>query len=305
MRRKFTIVIAVVVVLAGGAFLFVRLENANRAASNTTGGGIKIVAAEGFYGNIAQQLGGDKVSVTSILSNPNVDPHEYESNVQDAIAIANADIVIENGLSYDTWMDKLIEASPDAERIVIVAGDVAPDVLMDNPHIWYGIDNASAIADTIVNTLIKKDPVDEQLFRQNLVAFNNSLAPIAAKLVDMREQYGGTAIGLTETVYLYQTEPMRLGVLTPFSFERAIAEGNDPSAQDVNTANKQIAEKKISVLIYNSQTVTPITTNLVNAARAQGIPVVSVTETMPAGTTYQQWITDELSALESALAQNQ
>ncbi len=304
MKKRVWIIVGVVVVLILGAYLFITFGHADEPA-NTAGGAIKIVAAEDFYGNIAQQLGGDKVSVTSILSDPNVDPHEYESDVQDGIAITNANIVIENGLQYDTWMDKLIAAAPNPNRMVIIAGAIAPDPLQENPHVWYGIDNISAIAGAITTALIKTDPADVALFQNNLAAFNVSLAPITAKMAEIRTNYAGTAVGLTETIYLYQTEPMGLGVLTPFSFEKAIAEGNDPSAQDVNTANQQIAQKKISVLIYNSQTVTPITTNLENAALANGIPVVPVTETMPPNNTYQSWMMDELNALEAALAKNQ
>jgi zinc/manganese transport system substrate-binding protein len=305
MKRTIWAVISIAVVLIVLAVSFFAFGHRGTILNTTPGGAIKIVAAEDFYGNIAQQLGGDKVSVTSIISNPNVDPHEYESSVQDGIAITDANIVIENGLQYDSWMDKLLSASPKPDRVLIVAGNVAPDLLQENPHIWYGIDNISTIAGAIERALVKADPVDAPLFQNNLAAFNASLTPISAKIDDIRAQYGGTAVGLTETIYLYQTEPMRLGVLTPFNFEKAIAEGNDPSAQDVNTANRQIASKQISVFIYNSQTVTPVTTNLQNAARANGIPVVPVTEMMPPGDTYQTWMMDELSVLSAALVQSQ
>jgi zinc/manganese transport system substrate-binding protein len=298
------IILAVVIVLGAGAYFFIVSSRTGQPASAPSDG-IKIVAAEDFYGNVAQQLGGEKVSVMSILSDPNVDPHEYESDVQDGIAITNANIVIENGLTYDTWMDKLLSASPNPDRILITAGTIAPDPLLDNPHVWYGIDNISAIAGAITNALIKTDPADAMVFQANLATFNASLAPITAKMNEIGTQYSGTAVGLTETIYLYQTEAMGLGVLTPFDFEKAIAEGNDPSAQDVNTANQQILKKQISVLIYNSQTVTPITTNLLNEANANGIPVVPVTETMPPNDTYQTWMLSELNALEVALAQSQ
>jgi zinc/manganese transport system substrate-binding protein len=224
--------------------------------------------------------------------------------VQDGIAITNASIVIENGLQYDTWMDKLLAASPNTSRVVLTAGAIAPDPLPENPHVWYGIDNISAIAGAITDALIKTDPADAALFQNNLTTFNDSLAPITAKMNEIKAQYAGTPVGLTETIYLYQTQPMGLDVLTPFSFEKAIAEGNDPSAQDVNTTDQQVAGKKIKVLIYNSQTVTPITTNLQNAAQVNGIPVVPVSETMPPSDTYQTWMMNELNALETALAQS-
>ena len=242
--------------------------------------------------------------MTSILSDPNVDPHEYESDVQDGIAITNANIVIENGLEYDTWMDKLIGAAPNPDRIVITAGNIVPDPLPENPHVWYGIDNISAVAGAIEAVLVKTDPADASIFSANLATFNASLVPITVKMNEIKAQYAGTPVGLTETIYLYQTGPMGLDVLTPIAFERAIAEGNDPSAQDVNTTNQQIAKKQLKVLIYNSQTVTPITTNLENAATAENIPVVPVSETMPPNDTYQTWMMAELNALDAALAQS-
>jgi zinc/manganese transport system substrate-binding protein len=298
------IVAAVVVAGAVGVYFFMRSGSADQSVTDAPGGTIKIVAAEDFYGNIARQLGGDKVSVMSILSDPNVDPHEYESDVQDGIAITNANIVIENGLEYDTWMDKLLSASPNASRIVLTASALAPDPLPENPHVWYGIDNISAIAGAITDALIKTDPADAAFFQNNLKTFNDSLAPITAKMNEIKTQYAGTPVGLTETIYLYQTEPMGLNVLTPFTFEKAIAEGNDPSAQDMNTTDQQVTDKKIKVLIYDSQTITPITTNLQNAARANDIPIVPVSETMPPNDTYQTWMMDELNALATALAQN-
>jgi len=299
-------IVVIVAILAGVTYFLIWFDARTTApgAAATQSGTVTVVAAENFYGNIAQQLGGDKVSVVSILSDPNVDPHEYESDVQDGVDITNADIVIENGLEYDTWMDKLLSASPNPSRIVITAGDIAPDPLPDNPHVWYGIDNISTIAGAIEAALVKKDPADTALFENNLAAFTASLAPITAKMAEIKAHYAGTPVGLTETIYLYQTGPMGLDVLTPFNFEKAIAEGNDPSAQDVNTTDQQVTQKQIKVLIYNSQTVTPITTNLENAAEANGIPVVPVTETMPVSDTYQSWMMAELNALQAALAES-
>lgn len=263
---------------------------------------IKIVAAENFYGDIAKQLGGGRVAVKSIISNPNVDPHEYESSVEDSISIARAGVVIENGLGYDTWMDKLISASPSPERTVITAGKIAPHLLPDNPHVWYGIDNIKAVAEAITEALEKADPSGTPVYGKNLAGFINSLAPVRAKMDEIKSRYAGTPIGLTETIYLYQTRPMGLRVLTPFNFGKAVATGNDPAVSDVAIADGQITGKKIKVLIYNSQTVTPVTTNMLNAARARGIPVVPVTETMPAGKHYQSWMLGELNALEKGLA---
>jgi zinc/manganese transport system substrate-binding protein len=262
---------------------------------------ISVVAAENFYGDIAKQLGAGHISVTSIISSPDVDPHEYESTVQDGVAVSKAQLVIENGSDYDTWMDKLLSASPNPQRTVLVASNLATDKLPDNPHIWYGIDNVQALAAHITDSLDKLDGAHKADYDAALAAFQKSLGPIQQKIADIKAKYNGTPVGLTETIFLYQTNPTGLKVLTPFEFEKAIAEGNDPPADTVVSANDQVTKKQIKVLIYNIQTVTPVTTNLQNEATQNNIPIVPVSETMPAGKTYQSWMLDQLNNLEQAL----
>jgi zinc/manganese transport system substrate-binding protein len=271
------------------------------AAPQSTSGKVLVVAAENFYGDIAQQLGGEHVSVTSILSDPNIEPHEYESNVQNGVAVSQAQLVIENGGNYDTWMDKLLSASPNPQRSVLVGADIAGHKLPDNPHVWYGIDNIQTIARAISSALQKIDPADQATYEQNLSKFLASLAPIQQKLSDLKARYAATPVGLTETIFLYQSNAIGLKVLTPFDFEKAIAEGNDPPADTVVTTTDQISKHQIKALIYNSQTVTPVTTNLQNEAKQANIPMVAVSETMPPGKSYQQWMLEQLSALQKAL----
>ncbi len=262
---------------------------------------ITVVAAENFYGNIVQQLGAGHVSVVSILSDPNVDPHEYESSVQNGISVSKAQLVIQNGDDYDTWMDKLLSASPNPNRIVLVGADIASHKLTDNPHVWYGIDNIQSIAGAITAALEKIDPADQAAFEAASTTFDQSLIPIQQKLSELKSKYAGTPVGLTETIFLYQSGPIGLNVLTPFAYEKAIAEGNDPPADTVVTTNNQINQRLVKVLIYNVQTVTPLTTNLQEAAQKNNIPIVAVSETMPQGKTYQGWMLDQLNALQKAL----
>jgi zinc/manganese transport system substrate-binding protein len=269
------------------------------SANNT--GMISVVAAENFYGDIAQQLGAGHVSVVSILSDPNVDPHEFESSVQNGVEVSKAQLVIENGADYDTWMDKLLAASPNPNRIVLIAANVASDPLPDNPHLWYGIDNIQTIAQNITADLNKLDSAHKADYDAALTKFQSSLIPIQQKITEIKNKYSGTPVGLTETIFLYQTQPIGLKVMTPFEFEKAVAEGNDPPADTVVTANDQITNREIKVLIYNVQTATPITTNLQNEAKQNNIPIVPVSETMPAGKTYQSWMLDQLNNLEQAL----
>ena len=296
-----------VLVLVGCVFL---LNACGGLRSTTTSGTslvsskvINVVAAENFYGNVAMQLGGSHVNVTSILSDPNVDPHEYTSNVQTALKVSTADLVIENGLGYDDWMDKLLSGSPNSNRILLTGGKLANHPLPDNPHVWYGINNMPAIAQGITDALKKLDSADASTFESNLATFKQSLMPLQQKIDAIHTKYKGTPIALTETIYLYQTMPEGLNVLTPFEFMKANAEGTDPPANTVTSINNSINNRQAKILIYNVQTVTPITTNVQNEAKKQNIPVVPVSETMPPDKTYQTWMGDQLDVLAAALQQ--
>ena len=271
--------------------------------SISTSTSITVVAAENFYGDVVQQLGGSHVHVTSILSDPNVDPHEYTSNFQTAQKISQAGFVIENSGGYDNWMDKLLSSSPNSNRIVLKGYDLATNHLPNNEHVWYGIDNMTHIAQGITSALKKLDSHDAATFDNNLKTFTQSLTTLQQKIEHIHALYVGTPIALTETIYLYQAEPEGLNVLTPFEFMKANAEGNDPPADTVTAINNEIQQKQAKILIYNVQTVTPLTTNVQNEAKKQNIPVVPVSETMPVGKTYQTWMSDQLNLLETALHQ--
>ncbi len=271
--------------------------------NNHSSGKIKVVAVENFYGDVARQLGADHIELTSILVGADIDPHEYEPTVQDAVAISEAQIVIMNGLGYDSWVEKLLKASPKTERIVIVAGEVAPRQLPNNPHVWYGVDNMAVIAQQIAQALGTSDPVSRVFFNDRLTVFLDSLTPLEQAMSAIKTRYNGTPIGLTETIFLYQTGVMGLVVKTPTAFAQAIAAGNDPSVDSVRAANNQIEQKQIKILVLNGQTATPITNNLRQQAMQKNIPVVAVTETMPAQASYQSWMMGQLQALDTALQQ--
>jgi zinc/manganese transport system substrate-binding protein len=262
---------------------------------------IKVVAAENFYGSIAAQLAGDRAVVTSILSDPNIDPHEYESSVSDAKAVAAADCVIENGGGYDDWMDKLLSVSSRGQRVLLKAFDIAPNKLKDNEHVWYDVDDVQAIAQSLTESFKKLDPGNAAVYAANFQVFVASLSPVRQKVAQIRDKWKGTPVGLTETIFLYQSGPLGLIVLTPLEFQKAIAEGNDPPADTVVATENQVKGKKIKVLIYNEQTVSPITTKLQEEAKSAGIPVVPVTETMPSALNYQDWMLSQLTVLERAL----
>ncbi len=299
-----------IVGLVAGCALLVLAATASVFAGGSTEGasesgaraGLRIVAAENFYGDIASQIVGSYGTVASILSDPSVDPHEYESNVNDAKRVADANLVIENGGGYDAWMDKLLSASPASGRLLVTAYDIAPLKLPDNEHVWYSIDNVRAIAKVITEDLKKLDPQHASDFDSSLKTFSGALDPISKKIDEIASRFAGVPIALTETIFLYQSGPMALKVITPFAFEKAIAEGNDPPADSVIETENQIRDRKVRALVYNEQTVDKITTALRQLAIRAGIPVVPVTETMPPSLHYQRWMLGQITALEQALS---
>ncbi len=262
---------------------------------------ISVVAAENFYGDVAKQIGGSYVTVTSILADPNVDPHVYESKYNDSKAIRNARLVIANGGGYDDWMDKLLSSTTDSSRVVLKGFAIAPTKLQDNVHVWYSVDNMQAIARSITASLKKLDAAHATTFDKNFATFTGALDGIRQKITEIKARYNGTPVGLTETIFLYQAGPLGLKVQTPFEFQKAMAEGNDPPANTVIEAENQLKGHKVKVLLYNQQTASPVTDKLQADARAAGIPIVALRETMPAAKNYQRWMLDQLNALEQGL----
>ena len=289
--------------LMTAALLFALSTFAFAEAQAEKPSGVQVVASANTYGDLFQQIAGIHAHVLSIISDPNVDPHEYEANVENARQIADADIIIENGSGYDTWLDKLMATTQNRKRILITAYNVAPTHLEENEHVWYNPDNVIAISQKILEALKAKDPADAAEFDANFTSLKTEIEKLDARLADLKAKYVGTPIALTETIFLYQSGLIGLKVLTPFSFEKAIAEGNDPSAADVITAEQQITSRKAKILVYNVQTATPITTKLQDEAKALSIPIVPVSETMPPGLHYQSWMSKQLDALASALEQ--
>lgn len=264
--------------------------------------GVQVVAAENTYGDLVQQIGGVQVHVLSILSDPNVDPHEYESNVDSARQIADADIVIANGGGYDDWMDKLMATTQNSKRIALHAFDIATTHLKENEHVWYNPDNVIAISQKITEALKLKDPANGAQYDANFAALKSDILKLDDRLAELKAKYNKTPILLTETIFLYQSELIGLNVLTPWTFDKAIAEGNDPSPADEILAESQVKGKQGKILVYNVQTITPITTKLQDEAKVLNIPIVPVSETMPPGEHYQTWMAKQLDVLDKALS---
>jgi zinc/manganese transport system substrate-binding protein len=272
------------------------------SGSNTT---IKVVAAENFWGSIAQQLGGSHATVTSIIKNPDTDPHTYESTPADARNIASSQFVIVNGIGYDPWAPKLLAANPVSNRTVLTVGDLVGIKEGGNPHRWYSPTNVHQMIEEITSDYKKIDATDASYFDQQKQNFENQgLAQYNQLITDIKSKYAGTPIGASESIVSPLSDGLGLKMLTPATFLTAISEGSEPTAADKATIDSQIKTKQIKVYVYNSQNSTPDIAAQVAAAKAAGIPVATVTETLdPANATFQAWQVKQLQGIEAALAQ--
>ena len=270
-------------------------------------GVVRVVAGENFWGNIAAQIGGRYVRVTSLLTSPAADPHLYESDVEDAVAVAEAGLVIENGAGYDEFLTQLLGATRHQGRVVISAqnilGATGPDV---NPHFWYDIRRVPEVAGAIEAALARLEPGDAGAFAADLAAFDASLRPLRAVIARIRQRYPGAPVAYTERVPGYLLAAAGLRVLTPPGFAAAIEDGTDPSPRDTVVMDGLFTGHKVKVLLYNAQVVSPVTQQLRSLAIAARVPVVGVTETMPpAARDYQAWQLSQAQAILLALEAGQ
>ena len=288
---------------AFGATLLV----AGGAASSTVAGAarpapVQVVAAENFWGNVAAQIGGRDVAVTSLITNPNADPHVFETDARDAATLAHAQVVIDNGAGYDDWMTSLLGADGANARVVQAAGAMGVHGANPNPHLWYDLPDVPKMAARMAAALRAAAPQDAAYFRRNLRSFDASLLALDATIAAIRARYPGAPVAYTERVPGYLLAAAGLDVKTPRGFAQAIEEGQDPGPADTLAMRRLLAGHGVDVLLYNTQAVTPVTTQMRALARQHGIPVVGVSETMPSGTgTYQQWQQSQLNALARAL----
>ena len=261
---------------------------------------INIVAAENFYGDIAKQIGGPAVTVTSILSNPNQDPHLFEVSPSVGRAVSAARIVIYNGVDYDPWVTKLLGAAGSPDRKTIVVADLVGRKTGDNPHLWYDPATMQALAKTLAATLMADDPGHASDYQQRLARFEDSLRPIQAKIAALRQRLAGTPVTATEPIFGYMFDALGMQVRNQ-SFQLAVMNNTEPSASDVAAFERDLKTHQVKLLIYNSQATDPVAERMQKLARASHVPIVGATETMPAGKNYQGWMMSELNAVDRAL----
>jgi zinc/manganese transport system substrate-binding protein len=267
------------------------------------GSRLQVVAAENFWGSIAAQLGGSKADVDSIIVNPATDPHSYEPTAQDARTLAGSQLAIVNGVGYDNWATKLLEASPGSGRVVLNVGHLLGIGQGENPHRWYFPADVHRVIGGITAAYERLDPAAAGYFASQRAAFEaHGLARYNALLAHIRTTYAGVPVGYSESIFQGLGEELHLKLLTPYSFAKAVAEGSEVTAQDKRTVDQQAEARRIGVWVFNSQNVTPDVQRVNEIARAKGIPITTVTETLsPASDTFEQWQVAELEGLASAL----
>jgi zinc/manganese transport system substrate-binding protein len=298
-RRIFAVgLLATVAIVATGC----GSKSTSAAAPN---GVLQVVAAENFWGSIASQLGGSKVRVESVISSAATDPHDYEPTAADARTLAGAQLVIENGIGYDPWAEKLIAANPLSGRIVLNAGDLLGIKPGGNPHRWYSPHDVQRMIDAIVRDYAKLEPKNSSYFARQKAHFEASgLAQYKGLIATIKRNFHGVPVGASESIFAPLAQSLRLKLLTPPTFLKAISEGADPTAADKTMIDRQVAGKQIKVWVFNSQNSTPDVKRVTEAARRRGIPVTTITETLvPASASFQEWQSRQLRALAAALAQ--
>jgi zinc/manganese transport system substrate-binding protein len=273
----------------------VLMSNAANAAP------INVVVAENFYGDAVQAIGGTNVNLTAIINSPDADPHDYEPTPSTAKAIADAGIVVYNGIDYDAWMDKLIAASKAPKRTVINVATLLKRKAGDNPHLWYDPASMPALADALVKALSAADPAGAAGYAERAKTYKAQLAPITTRIAAVKAKYAKAPVTATEPVFGYMSDAMGLDMRNQ-SFQRAIQNETEPSAKDTAAMEADLKGAKVKVLFYNSQVTDTETEHLLSLAKAAKVPVVGVTETRPADkATYIEWMLSEIDATEKAL----
>jgi zinc/manganese transport system substrate-binding protein len=279
------------------------------AQSTTTDGTIAAVGAENEYANVIEQIGGRYVKVTAIESNPNTDPHSFEASPSVAEAVAAARLIVQNGVGYDTYMERIESASGgvgsnSSRKVIDVQKLLGLPESTPNPHLWYGPQTMPAVAKAIAADLSTLQPAHAAYFQANATRFTQSLAPWYQALKQFAAEYPNTPVATTEPVGDYMLEAADTENLTPFGLQADIMNGVDPAPQDVTLQNGLFSGHKVKVLVYNQQVTDSLTASFLEAAKRAGVPVVGVYETMPTpGYDYQSWMLAEVHALHRALAE--
>ncbi|RIX30108.1 metal ABC transporter solute-binding protein, Zn/Mn family [Amnibacterium setariae] len=299
MKRLLPLVLAPVLVLAG-------CSAAEVDAGAASGGRIRVVASTDVWGDVVRQVGGSAVSVDSIITDPDRDPHEYQADPRDQLAVSRAQLVVVNGGGYDDFLSQLLKNAPSSTEVVDAADasglDRHPAGGEFNEHLWYDFPAVSEVAGTVAEELTKVDPARASTFRSRLKAFRASLAELEATAASIERTAKGEGVAITEPVPLYLTDALGLVNRTPPAFSEAIEEGDDVAPAVLKEQLALFSEHRVAVLAYNEQTTGPTTEQVLAAAKREGVPVVGVRETLPDGQDYLRWMQHDLEAFRTGLS---
>ena len=303
MRSRLLLVVAAAVLVAAALAAAALSTRSGRRAGS---GSFTAIAAESFWGSIAAQLAGDRATVQSIVVNPETDPHSYEPTPSDARTMAVSKVAIVNGIGYDRWASQLLAANPSGSRTLVDAGDVLGLHEGDNPHQWYSPRSVARIVAAIGAAYDRADPADASYFdRRRRRLLSTGLAPYHSLIAQIRHRFAGTPVGYSESIFQPLGESLGLRLATPYSFAKAVAEGGEISAADKQTVERQLRRHQVKVWVFNGQNVTPDVERLTSLARAEHIPVATITETLsPASATFEQWQVGQLGRILRALEQS-
>ncbi|HTT85136.1 MAG TPA: zinc ABC transporter substrate-binding protein [Rhizomicrobium sp.] len=264
-------------------------------------GPIPIVAAENFYGDIAAQIGGPYVRVTSVLVNPDQDPHLFEASPSVGRVVSAARIVIYNGIDYDPWMSSLLGAARSRNRRSIVVADLMGRKIGDNPHVWYDPATMLVLAKTLAGVLSAEDPAHRSDYARRLAQFEDSLKPLQAEIASLRRRYAETPVTATEPIFGYMFDALGMKVRNQ-SFQLSVMNNTEPAPSDIAGFENDLRTHRVRLMVFNSQASDPVADRMEKLARASRVPIVGATETEPHGKNYQQWMSGELDAVDNALS---
>jgi len=291
-----------VVLIIAGTFMGVFFYNSATSSTTSSNGQIQVVAAENFWGSLISQLGGTHVQVFTIVTDPNSDPHEFESTIADAEAVARANYVIVTGAGYDNWALKLISANNIPGQDVLNVANLLGQKVGANPHFWYSPYYVNEIVHQMYTELVSLNQTDASYFIQQYANLNASLEVNTQLISQINRQFAGTKVAATESIFVYLANATGLNLISPSAFMEAVSEGNDPPAQSIVQFQQQLQSGTVKVLVYNQQTVTPITQEMESIATQNNVTLVGITETIqPPNASFQNWMNTELISLKNAL----
>ncbi|GAX05274.1 metal ABC transporter substrate-binding protein [Secundilactobacillus pentosiphilus] len=257
---------------------------------------INVVASLDFYGETAKAVLGNKGTVTSIIDKPSMEPHEYEPTTKTAKQVSNADVLIYNGLGYDTWMNRLSADNTGTTKIEVAQG-IMHKRNGDNEHIWYSMKTMPKLANELANQFAKRQPANKAYFKRNAKRYIQSLKPLDQKITQLRQNSHHDRVNVSEPVFDYSLTEMGYRQNNNH-YAQAVQNDTDPSPKDIKQMQADIRHHKIAFFVVNTQEISKMTTNLLTLAKSSGVPIVRVTESQPANTNYKDWMMHQFNEVQ-------